>query len=220
MLAEFLVNRAAIWRASNSNRNYAKIMIQTSDLQHWITDYLGRQSALLASLPVAEIAKVAERVRKAGLDDKNIFIIGNGGSAASASHFATDLGKGASDRSPARLRVMSLTDNVPWLTALGNDYSYAEVFVRQLMNFARPKDVLIAVSVSGNSPNLIEAVQWANQEGLETVALVGAKRGRLAELAQQTIVVEDGHYGRVEDLHMTILHLLCYAIMEEAPPPR
>jgi D-sedoheptulose 7-phosphate isomerase len=195
-------------------------MIQKPDLQGWIAEYLTHQSSLMRSLPVATIARVVECIRQAGLKDKNIFVIGNGGSAASASHFATDLGKGASDRCPSRFRVLSLADNVPWLTALGNDYSYADVFVRQLINFGRPGDVLIAVSVSGNSPNLVKAVRWANKHGLETVALVGAKRGLLASLAKQTIMVEDHHYGRVEDLHMTILHLLCYSVMEEASPAR
>jgi D-sedoheptulose 7-phosphate isomerase len=194
-------------------------MIQAPNLQHWILEYLARQNALLGSLPAAAVARLIERIRDAGSDQSTIFIVGNGGSAASAAHFATDLGKGASDRCPTRFRVMSLADNVPWLTATGNDYAYDEVFVRQLMNFGQPNDILIAVSVSGNSPNLVKAVQWANEQGLDTVALVGAKRGRLADCAKQTIVVEETHYGRVEDIHMTILHLLCYAIMENNSMP-
>jgi D-sedoheptulose 7-phosphate isomerase len=194
-------------------------MIQPPDLQRWIGDYVARQRALLGSLPAEAIAQIVGRVRRAGSEDKNIFIIGNGGSAANASHFATDLGKSASDHGPLRFRVLSLADNVSWLTALGNDYSYEDVFVRQLMNFARPGDVLIAASVSGNSPNVVKAMQWAVRQGLETVALVGAKRGQLADLAQQTIVVEDTHYGRVEEAHMTILHLLCYAFIDASPAP-
>jgi D-sedoheptulose 7-phosphate isomerase len=92
----------------------------------------------------------------------------------------------------------------------GND----DAFLRQLQNYARSGDVLLAASVSGNSPNLVKAFEWANEHGLETAAIVGAKRGKLAEVARQTIVIEDTHYGRVEDVQMHILHMLCYAFME------
>jgi D-sedoheptulose 7-phosphate isomerase len=186
-------------------------------MQAWLENYIARQHAALDSVPVAEIERVARSVREVWLRDGQIFAVGNGGSAANASHFATDLGKGSSDKLPRRMRVLSLTDNVSWITALGNDYSYDDVFVRQLENYARRGDLLIAASVSGNSPNLVRAFDWANAHGLETVALVGAKRGRLAELARQSIVVDDTHYGRVEDVQMHILHMICYAFMEEPP---
>jgi D-sedoheptulose 7-phosphate isomerase len=166
-------------------------------------------------VPLAEIERLTHTLRRAWLADAQVFVIGNGGSAANASHFATDLGKGASDRLPRRFRVLSLTDNVAWLTALGNDYSFDDAFVRQLQNYARRGDVLLAASVSGGSPNLVKAFEWANEQGLETAAIVGAKRGRLAEIAGQAIVVADTHYGRVEDVQMNILHMLCYAFMEQ-----
>jgi D-sedoheptulose 7-phosphate isomerase len=101
-----------------------------------------------------------------------------------------------------------------WLTALGNDYSYERVFLGQLKNFAEPGDIVLVMSVSGNSPNLVKAVEWSRQNGLHTIALVGAKRGRLAELADQVVVVDSTHYGRVEDAHMFICHIVCYAFME------
>jgi D-sedoheptulose 7-phosphate isomerase len=110
--------------------------------------------------------------------------------------------------------VATVNDNVSWMTAIGNDYAYEDVFWRQLENYARPGDVLITSSVSGNSPNLVRAVEWANKHQLHTVALVGAKRGKLAELAAQVIVVGDTHYGRVEDVQMHILHMACYAFVE------
>ena len=113
-----------------------------------------------------------------------------------------------------RFRVLSLNDNVSWMTAIGNDYSYDEIFSRQLANYARKGDVVITASVSGNSPNLVKAFEWAKAQGVQTIALVGAKRGRLAELADQVVVIEDTHYGRVEDVQMHILHILCYAFME------
>ena len=143
-----------------------------------------------------------------------MFIFGNGGSAANASHFATDLGKGASDKLGKPFRVMSLNDNVSWMTAIGNDYAYEDVFVRQLQNYGRPGDMVLSLSVSGNSPNCVKALEWAKGKGLKTVALVGAKRGRMAEIAEQVIVIDDTHYGRVEDAHMGICHLLCYAFIE------
>lgn len=180
----------------------------------WVRSYLARQCDVLAALPIDSIGALIDIIRDAGDRKRNIFVIGNGGNAANASHFATDLGKGASDRGPRRFRVLSLGENVPWLTALGNDYAYEDVFVRQLMNFAQPGDILIASSVSGNSPNLVRAIEWANTNGVETIALVGSRRGKVAEIARRLLIVEDTHYGRVEDAQMTILHLLCYALME------
>ncbi len=100
------------------------------------------------------------------------------------------------------------------MTALGNDYAYKEVFSRQLMNFARPGDLVLTMSVSGNSPNLVKALEWSKQHGVYTIALVGGKRGKLAELADFTIVIDATHYGRVEDAHMGVCHMLCYAFME------
>ncbi len=184
-------------------------------MKTWLQDYIAAQHRALDSVPVADIERLVETIRAAWLRDAQIFAIGNGGSAANASHFATDLGKGASDKTPRRFRVLSLTDNAAWMTALGNDYSYDEVFLRQLQNYARPGDVLLAASVSGNSPNLIKAFTWANANGLTTAAIVGAKCGQLGEMASQTIVVADTHYGRVEDVQMHILHMLCYAFMEK-----
>lgn len=183
-------------------------------MNDWITEYLEAQKQAVDTLHVADIAAALEILRQAYQDDRQIFIGGNGGSAANASHFAVDLGKGASDKLGRRFRVMSLCDNVPWMTALGNDYSYDQIFVRQLMNYARPGDVWIGVSVSGNSPNLVSAQEWAQANGLKTIALLGERRGRLAELAELSIVVGDTHFGRVEDVHMHVLHLLCYAFME------
>lgn len=160
------------------------------------------------------MARLIGAFQRAWREDRQIFVFGNGGSAANASHFATDLGKGASDKLPRRFRVLSLNDNVPWMTALGNDYSYEDVYLRQLQNYARAGDLALTMSVSGNSPNLVKAIQWAAANGLHTIALVGSKRGRLAELAQDVIVIDDTHYGRVEDVNMGICHMLCYAFME------
>ncbi len=185
-------------------------------MKTWIADYITSQKATLDSIPLDAVAALVETFQKAHAEDRQIFVFGNGGSAANASHFMTDLGKGASDKLAKRFRCLSLNDNTSWMTALGNDYSYDEVFVRQLMNYARPGDIAMTMSVSGNSPNLVKAIDWAAKNGLHTVALVGGKRGRLAEIAREVIVVNSEHYGRVEDAHMGICHMLCYAFMEKA----
>jgi D-sedoheptulose 7-phosphate isomerase len=183
-------------------------------MQNWIGNYLSAQVRALGSIPIGSVVSVIELLRDTLRNDRQVFVFGNGGSAANASHFATDLGKGASDKLGRRFRVLSLNDNVSWLTALGNDYSFEDVFLRQLMNFARPGDIVLAMSVSGNSPNLVKALVWARDHKLQTVALVGGRRGRLAEIAEHVIAIQDEHYGRVEDAHMGICHMLCYAFME------
>ena len=160
------------------------------------------------------VAELVGKLRAALREERNIFVFGNGGSAANASHFATDLGKGASDKTGRRFRIVSLNDNVSWMTALANDRSYEDIFVGQLQNLGRAGDLVLGLSVSGNSPNCVKALTWAKQNGLHTVALVGAKRGRMAEIADQVMMIPDTHYGRVEDAQMTICHLLCYAFME------
>lgn len=118
------------------------------------------------------------------------------------------------DKLSKRFRCMSLNDNVSWMTAIANDYYYSEVFAKQLENYGRSGDLLMILSVSGNSPNVVKAVEWANSKGLTTIALVGAKVGRAGAIAQKKIVVQSEHYGYVEDAQMMICHMLCYAFME------
>jgi len=183
-------------------------------MKQWIADYIKAQKAAHDSIPVEAVVQLIEQVGIALKQDRQIFVFGNGGSAANASHFATDLGKLASDKVGQRFRVLSLNDNVGWLTALANDYAYEDVFVGQLQNYGRPGDLALGLSVSGNSPNCVKALEWARKNGLHTVALVGAKGGRMAEIAEQAIVINDTHYGRVEDAHMGICHMACYAFME------
>ena len=183
-------------------------------MKTWITEYVQAQKAALDSIPVEAVAKLIETFQEALRQDRQIFVFGNGGSAANASHFVTDLGKGSSDKIGKRFRCLSLNDNVSWMTALGNDYSYEDVYLRQLMNFGRPGDLVLALSVSGGSSNLVRAFEWARKHGLRTIALVGGKRGRLAEISEHVIAIDSTHYGRVEDAQMGICHMLCYAFME------
>ncbi len=183
-------------------------------MKQWIGDYIKAQKAAHDSIPVEAVAELIEKLRTALREDRQIFVFGNGGSAANASHFATDLGKMASDKVGKRFRVISLNESVGWLTALANDYAYEEVFAGQLQNYGKPGDLVLALSVSGNSPNCVKALEWAKAHDLRTVALVGARRGRMAEIAEQVIVINDTHYGRVEDAQLGICHAACYAFVE------
>src|SRR5882757_4094812 len=130
-------------------------------MKQWIADFLAAQRKAIDSISVADVAELVVTFQKALNEDRQIFVFGNGGSAANASHFVTDLGKGSSDKIGRRFRVISLNDNISWMTALGNDYAYHEIFVRQLINYARPGDVVLALSVSGNSPNVVKALEWS-----------------------------------------------------------
>ena len=185
-------------------------------LRGWIDAYRVAQNAALDALDVSVVADVVGLLRRANAEGRRIFVCGNGGNAANAAHFTTDLGKGASATMPRPFRVLCIADNTAWMTAIGNDFTFDDVFVRQLVNHAEPGDVLILSSVSGSSPNLVAAIRWAKEHGLMTVALVGAKQGAVAPLADHLVVVPDTHYGRVEDVQMNVLHMLCYAFMEAA----
>ena len=166
------------------------------------------------NIPLDSVYKLIERFALANTERKQIFVFGNGGSAANASHFVNDMAKSASDVLPNRFKCLSLNENMSLITAISNDYAYKDIFRRQIENFANKDDLLLTLSVSGDSPNLVEAVDWANKSGLHTIALLGGKRGRLADLARENIVVDSIHYGHVEDIHMLICHMIIYAFME------
>lgn len=185
-----------------------------TSLVSWIGEYLEAQKHAVDSVPVEMVARLVGILKDAHRVGSGIFVCGNGGNAANCSHFTTDLGKNASLAMSGPFRVLSLNENTAWMTAIGNDFHYDEVYVRQLMNYGKAGDVLMVSSVSGSSPNLVRAVEWANEHEMRTVAIVGGKRGRLAEIASEVLVVEDTHYGRVEDVQMHVLHMLCYAFVE------
>lgn len=192
--------------------------------QPYFQSYIDRQKAAYDAIPLDRVEHIINLIKKCWEEGRQLFAFGNGGSASNVSHFITDLGKSASDRMSAnsdqdagpgrRFRCLSLNENVSWITALGNDYAYEDVYVRQLQNYAQPGDLVLTLSVSGNSPNVVKAVQWANKHGLTTIALVGGKGGQLANIATESIVIQDEHYGRVEDAQMTICHMLCYGFIE------
>ena len=182
----------------------------------WIDAYREAQNAALSAIDPAAVADIVALLRRAGEEGRRIFVCGNGGNAANAAHFTTDLGKGSSEAVPRPFRVLCIADNTAWMTAIGNDFTFDDVFVRQLANHAEPGDILILSSVSGSSPNLAAAIRWAKEHGLVTVALVGLRKGTIAPMADHLIVVPDTHYGRVEDVQMSVLHMLCYSFMEPA----
>jgi len=198
------------------------LILNYIDMIDYIEKYIAAQKATLDSIDPDQVADIIKLLDKVRLSGGKIFIVGNGGSASNASHFATDLGKSATnkvlevDRKP--FKVLSLTDNVSWITAIANDYKYEDVFWRQLDNFIDPLDILIAVSVSGNSPNCVSAISLAKDKGAFTIALVGDKNDKsaMANLAHYHLKVSGkGHYGRIEDAQMTVLHMLCYYFVEE-----
>lgn len=143
-----------------------------------------------------------------------IFIIGNGGSASTASHMAVDLAKGTQVKGYPSLRVISLTDNVGMITAWANDLAYEEVFTEQLKNLLSYKDVLIAISASGNSPNILSAVRYAKSRGAATVGFIGFGGGKLKDLVDVDITVSSHNYGVVEDFHLTLNHIISQFIKQ------
>jgi D-sedoheptulose 7-phosphate isomerase len=160
------------------------------------------------------VNQAIEWFREARDAGKHIFVCGNGGSASTASHFACDVVKGASYQRDSKFRIMALTDQMPTLTAYANDVSYDSVFVEPLRNFAQPGDLFMAISGSGNSPNVLRAMEYANQTGCKTLALTGRDGGKLGPMAQLNIQVPVPHMGRIEDAHVIICHMISYYFME------
>jgi D-sedoheptulose 7-phosphate isomerase len=171
-------------------------------------EYLERLIATLEAMPVDAIERLSEVLYRAYTDGKQVFILGNGGSASTASHMAADLGKNTIGPNMRRFRIMSLNDNIPLLTALSNDVGYDNVFAEQLQNLIQPGDVLIAISGSGNSPNVLRAMEYAHSRSAETVAMLGFGGGKAAELADLVLLVEADDYGVVEDAHLIVNHIL------------
>jgi D-sedoheptulose 7-phosphate isomerase len=183
-------------------------------MKNWIESYLQEHKRAISSISVEAVEKLIRQFQQALKEDRQIFVFGNGGSASNSSHFITDLGKSSSDVTYRRFRCLSLNENLSWITAIGNDYAYEDVYLRQLQNYAREGDLVMTLSVSGSSPNLVKAIEWCRQNGVDTIALVGGKKGKLADLADTVVVIDATHYGVVEDCQMHICHMICYAFVE------
>ncbi|MBV9405545.1 MAG: SIS domain-containing protein [Acidobacteriaceae bacterium] len=176
--------------------------------------YKSKLLETLDSFDLETVAEAIEILKEARDRDRHIFVCGNGGSASTASHFVTDMVKGASYNRKERFRIMALTDSMPTITAYSNDVSYDCVFTEQLKNFAQAGDVLIAISGSGNSPNVVSAVEFANTIGCHTIALTGRDGGKLGAISKLQLRVAEPHMGRIEDAHLIICHMLCYYFMD------
>jgi D-sedoheptulose 7-phosphate isomerase len=173
------------------------------------SQYIDSLRDALGAVSLADLRGVEEVLFDAWSGGRAIFIAGNGGSAATASHMANDLNKGATRPGQARFRAIALTDNVPLITAWGNDAAYDRIFVEQLANLLRPGDVFVAISGSGNSPNIIAAAQWARETGAMTVGLTGGDGGRLRTLVHRAVVVPTDRMEQIEDVHLALSHALC-----------
>jgi len=186
-----------------------KIYKNSVSIQKYCQSYFKYLNEILISISLSEIEQFIATLLKARDQGAKIYFIGNGGSAATASHFANDLSIGTNDYEQP-FKVISLTDNVAVLTAVGNDYGYDEIFVRQLRVHGKKGDVLVAISASGNSTNLISAFDYAKSAGIKTVALTAFDGGKMKLIADEGIHVptEAKEYGPAEDAHMVIDHLV------------
>lgn len=171
-------------------------------------EYFSKISRLLESADFNAIARAMEFVETAWRENRQIFVIGNGGSASTASHWACDLNKGTARADRPRLKVISLTDNMAHFSAIANDYGYEQVFTEQLRNLIQPGDLLIGISASGNSPNVVHAFDFAIESQAVTLAVVGFTGGKLREKANCVVHFPSNEYGPVEDLQLMLDHVI------------
>jgi len=176
------------------------------------SQYITSLQPMLAGLAGEDLVRVESVLLRARSEGRMIFIIGNGGSAATASHMANDLNKGAAVPGQPRFRALALTDNVPLITAWANDTHYGNIFVEQMANFFEPGDVLVAISGSGNSPNVITAVEWAARNGAVTIGFTGGDGGRLRHVVDCPVVVPSNRMEQIEDMHLILAHALCVSL--------
>jgi D-sedoheptulose 7-phosphate isomerase len=176
--------------------------------QESIRSYLERVRTILLEMNISELEALLRSIQTAWDEDRTLFIIGNGGSAATASHMATDLSKQTQTVGRRPLRALSLSDNMALITALANDTDYSLIYSEQLRIHGRPGDVLIAISCSGESPNILAAIDEARANGMQVLGLGGGTESRLQELADVFVSVPDNDYGHIESVHMVIDHCI------------
>jgi D-sedoheptulose 7-phosphate isomerase len=177
-------------------------------VEEHVNDYVGRLQVALDALPRDAVAELGEILFRAYRNDKQVFVIGNGGSASTASHMAADLAKNTILPNMRRFRIHSLNDNMSLMSALANDLGYEHVFSEQLKNSVRAGDVVVVISGSGKSPNVLNAMRYAHRQSATVVALLGFDGGPARELADLAIVVDSRDYGVIEDIHLIINHML------------
>ena len=188
----------------------------TFDAKRLLAEYLNVMNGFMEQPFIEHVNRVVRLLNDARNKGAMIFIAGNGGSASTASHWVNDLGKATKTPNQPPVRVMSLNDNVSWLTALANDEGYDRVFSGQLENFANPGDVLIVISASGNSPNLLRVVELARTRGVSTVGMLGFDGGALKDMVDEFILIQTqrGAYGLVESAHGMLCHVLTACVTE------
>jgi len=179
-----------------------------------VTRYLAELGETMRRLPLPEIERFIDLLHRARLEGRQVFLLGNGGSAATASHFCCDLAKNTLAEGLPIFRALSLTDNVPLMTAWANDTAYDNLFSAQLAGLLCPGDVVIGISGSGNSANVLRAMEAARRAGAQTVGMTGFDGGRLKELVDLAIVVPSHCMEQVEDLHLVLEHLVVTALRE------
>ena len=183
-------------------------------MQEMIRDYIAQLQGTLERLPWGQIEKVIEVLIEAQWSRRTVYIFGNGGSAATASHMACDLGKNTAIHGLPRIRVIALTDNVELITAWANDTAYENIFAEQLRGLVDKDDVVVAISGSGRSPNVLQGVELARQAGATTIGLTGFEGGFLADMVDIPVVVPSDSMERVEDVHLVLDHMICSTIRE------
>ena len=176
--------------------------------------YRDREIEQWQALDLGAIDKIAKAIERAEKDGKQVFVMGNGGSAATASHIATDWSKTAERKGKPLIRCMSLNDNLPFMTAIANDLGYDEVFVRQLENLLNRNDVVVIISGSGNSPNVIKAAKFAKKRGAVTIGMTGFAGGKLRKLVDICLHIDSDQYGVIEDLHMAAGSILAFYLKQ------
>lgn len=189
--------------------------IQMKDYTEQISAYLHMEKEVLTNLPVEDINNVMNVLEKARISRKRIFICGNGGSASTASHFTCDFNKGVSYNQEIKYDFECLSDNVPMMMAIANDISYDDIFIVPLKNKLKEGDIVIGISGSGNSENVVRALSYANKIGAETIAICGYSGGRIKELAKYNIHVNIDNMQIVEDVHLILDHLIMYILSME-----
>ena len=193
-------------------------MTENPGLDAYARKYLAEAKAALAEPYILEgVHRIVPLLLRARSTGRTVFFFGNGGSASTASHFVVDISKVAARGDGPRIRCVGLSDNIPSMTAWGNDSDYSKIFSEQLKILAQRGDVAVAISGSGNSPNVLEAVRAAKELGVSTIGLTGIGGGKLKEMVDVPFVVPSNSMQHTEDVHLTLLHLVTAYLRDEGP---
>jgi D-sedoheptulose 7-phosphate isomerase len=189
-------------------------MKTSQDVREKIRGYISEVRNTLTNLPIDNLNQVVTLLEEARINGKRVFIFGNGGSAATASHFACDLSKGAITDGKPRIKAFALTDNVHILTAWANDTAYDKVFAEQLENYIEPGDIAIGISGSGNSPNVLNGIKLASEKGATTIGFIGFDGGKLKDMVDVHVIAPVHNMEQAEDIHLLLEHVVTSCLRE------